>query len=411
VDNKIRIIGAAFGNPLSERVFSGVSKYLFTALEKRNVVSGYVSTRQLRPWDLLNYALDFSKTFKYGRPGMNTLWVWKRSTVEKLTARVRRKMEVFDDFNTILQVGTHAIIESNWVKHYCFTDMTIVQVIKSPSGKNFAAGKLPKQQHSEAIEAQRAIFQSCVGIFVNSHWTRNSILNDYGINANKIHVVGAGVSLPVNSLPKKNSESHNILFIGRDWVHKGGPVLVKALSLVRRKFEDATLTVIGCRPRLQDRNVKVLGKLNKNIGSDRQMIENALASAAVLCVPSKFETYGICFLEAQLYGVPPITFTGEGREDAIKDGETGILLEDRTPEALSEAIMDLFSDPDKTRKMGQAGHEYVSNNLTWDCVADRVHGDRCNFFRTNELNLFSILGIVGSSLGHAKQIKLMLQDF
>jgi glycosyltransferase involved in cell wall biosynthesis len=283
-----------------------------------------------------------------------------------------KKLDAFDDFDAVLQVGTHAIINPRRAKHYVFTDMTIVQAVNSPNARNFAAGKLAKSQHPEAIEAQRDIFLSCESIFVNSHWTNGSIVDDYNIDPGKVHVVGVGVSLPVNPLPARVNESNDILFIGRDWVHKGGPILVEALSLVRKKFKDATLTVIGCNPRINDENVRVLGALDKRIASDMETIERALADAAVLCVPSIFEAYGICFLEAQLYGIVPITFTGEGRADAIKDGETGILLEERTAQALSEAIIDLFSHPEKARKMGQAGHEYVVNNLTWDHVAERV---------------------------------------
>jgi len=372
VSRRIKIIGAAFGNPLSERVFSGVSRYLFAALDKQEVMSDYVSTRQLRPWDVLNHVVDLSKTFKYGRPGINALWVWRRSTIDKLTARVMKKLEAFDDFDAILQVGTHAIIKSDRFKHYVFTDMTIVQAVNSPMARNFAAGKLPKRQHAEAIEGQRTIFESCEAVFVNSHWTKNSIANDYSIDADKINVVGVGVSLPVQPLPKRKAESHNIIFIGRHWDHKGGPMLVEALSLVRKKFKDATLTVIGCSPGIKEENVQVLGTLDKKVVSEMETIERALANAAVLCVPSIFEAFGICFLEAQLYGIPPITFAGEGREDAIKDGLTGILLKDRTAEALSEAIIDLFADPDKAQKMGRAGHDFVTNNLTWDHVAARV---------------------------------------
>lgn len=372
MSRKIRIIGAAFGDPLSETVFSGVSRYLFRSLEKQKVISGYISTRQLRPWDVFRRLLDLSKTFEFGRPGINASWMWRRSTIEKLTARVMKKLEAFDDFDAVLQVGTHAIINPERAKHYVFTDMTIVQAVNSPNARNFAAGKLPQSQRPEAIEAQKAIFRSCEDIFVNSHWTKNSIVNDYGIDTDKVHVVGVGVSLPLNTLPRKKGESHNILFIGRDWVRKGGPTLVDALSLVRKKFDDATLTVIGCNPRVRDENVEVLGALNKKIKPERRTIENALAEAGVLCVPSLLEPYGICFLEAQLYRVPPITYIGEGRDDAIKDGVTGILLRERTPEALSGAIIELFSNPDKARKMGEAGHEYVTNNLTWDHVAQRV---------------------------------------
>ena len=372
MSRRVRIIGAAFGDPLQETVFSGVSKYLFGALDKQGAISGYLSTRQLRPWDVFNSVLDFSKTFNFGRPGISASWMWRRSTIAKLTARTMKKLESFDDFDAVLQVGTHAIINSERFKHYCFTDMTIVQAVSSPTAKDFAAGKLDKSQHAEAIEAQRTIFESCEAVFVNSHWTKNSIANDYSIDADKINVVGVGVSLPVRPLAKRKVESHNIIFIGRHWDHKGGPMLVEALSLVRKKFKDATLTVIGCSPGIEDENVQVLGTLDKKVVSEMETIEKALANAAVLCVPSIFEAYGICFLEAQLYGVPPITFVGEGREDAIKDGLTGILLEERTAEALSEAIIDLFSHPEKAREMGRAGHEYVTNNLTWDHVGERV---------------------------------------
>ena len=372
MSRSVRIVGAAFGDPLRETVFSGVSKYLFAALDKKGVMSGYLSTRQLRPWDVFYHLLDMSKTFEFGRPGINASWMWRRSTIDKLTARVVKKLGSFSDFDAVLQVGTHAIIKSDRFKHYVFTDMTIVQAVNSPTARNFAAGKLPKRQHPEAIEAQRAIFESCEAVFVNSNWAKSSIVDDYNINPRRVHVVGVGVSLPMKPLPSHRHESHEILFIGRDWVHKGGPMLVEALALVRKKFKDATLTVIGCKPHIKDENVQVLGTLDKKVESQRQRIETALGSAGVLCVPSIFEAYGICFLEAQLYGIVPITFAGEGRGDAIKDGQTGILLQERTPRALSEAIIDLFSNPEKARKMGQAGHEYVINNLTWDHVAGRV---------------------------------------
>jgi len=70
--------------------------------------------------------------------------------------------------------------------------------------------------------------------------------------------------------------------------------------------------------------------------------------------------------------VPPVTFIGEGREEAVKDGKTGILLRERTPQALSKAIIGLFSDPERARKMGRAGYDYVTKNLTWDHISERV---------------------------------------
>lgn len=164
-----KIIGAAFGDPQSELVFSGVPKYLFRALEKRGVDIKYASTKQLRFWDLINGALDFSKIFQYGKPGLNVSWLWRKSTIDKFTKRFYKALKAFNGFDVVLQIGTHVKIDSNQIKHFCFTDMTVAQVAKSQNAKEFSAGKLKYSQVLEAIEAQKGIFQSCNAIFVSSN--------------------------------------------------------------------------------------------------------------------------------------------------------------------------------------------------------------------------------------------------
>jgi glycosyltransferase involved in cell wall biosynthesis len=77
-------------------------------------------------------------------------------------------------------------------------------------------------------------------------------------------------------------------------------------------------------------------------------------------------------LEAQYCGVIPITFAGEGRSEAMKDGVTGVLVKERNSEALSEIILELFDNPDKIRKMSMAGYTYAKNNFSWDHVADKI---------------------------------------
>ncbi len=96
MSRRIKIIGSAFGDPLLETVFSGVSKYLFGALDKQGVMAGYLSTRQLRPWDIFSHALDLSKTFEFGKPGINVSWMWRRSTIDKLTARAMKKLDALE---------------------------------------------------------------------------------------------------------------------------------------------------------------------------------------------------------------------------------------------------------------------------------------------------------------------------
>ena len=101
-------------------------------------------------------------------------------------------------------------------------------------------------------------------------------------------------------------------------------------------------------------------------------MDEAYLNATILCVPSLFDPFGMCWLEAQYCGVIPITFTGEGRSEAIKDGVTGILVKERSSEALSEIILDLFDNPGRIRKMSMTAYTFAKNNFSWDHVADKI---------------------------------------
>jgi glycosyltransferase involved in cell wall biosynthesis len=366
---KVRLIGAAFGDVLSERTFSGVSKNLFDVLAKQEVMLGYISTKQIHWVDLITGAMDFSKYKKFGRPGINESWLWKKNTIDKLTERFQKQLDSGPECDAVLQVGTHVYVRNGDIKHYCLTDMTVAQSVQS---KFFLGNCLTYKQAKEAIAEQKLIFDNCNGIFVNSRWVKESIVRDYLLPQEKIHIVGVGASMhfDINNVSMK--EKCNILFVGIDWDRKGGEMLLEAFYSVRKKIKDVTLTIIGNSPAISDSNVKVLGKLDKTVPSHMHNIQDAFCKASLLCVPSLFEPFGICFLEAQLFKVPPVTFEGEGRRDAIIDGVTGVLVKERTSEALSEAILGLLNNPEKIRKMGEAGREFVKKNYTWGHIANRI---------------------------------------
>jgi len=367
--NNIAIVGAAFGQPQSERVFSGVSKNLFQAIEKRATIAGYVTTKQIRPWDLFSGAADLTKALKHHQRGISRAWLWRPETIDKLSKRFCKTLRKIRDFNTVLQIGTHARLQLDGIRHYCFTDMTVIQAVQA---RQFGLVGLTDGQIEKAVHAQKSIFESCNDIFVNSNWAKTSITGDYGILHSKVHVVGVGASVPQNwYVPFENKEP-NVLFIGRDWLRKGGPILLQAFDLVRKNCPDATLTIIGCSPDIDRPGVEVIGPLDKNIKTDEELFCKALQRAQILCVPSVFEPYGICFLEAQLMAVPPVTFTGQGRADTIKNNITGTLLETHTPKALSDAILGHLRDPERTAQMGKQARLFAQKHFNWDTIAQKV---------------------------------------
>lgn len=369
LNRNIRIVGAAFGDPKDEKTYSGVPKYLFKAIEKQADIVAYVNSRQLRPWDIFEGAIDFSKIRKYGRPKINVNWLWRRRTIDKLSTRFKRQLSKIGGFDVVLQMGTHVHVSLEGIRHYCRTDMTVLQGIKA---KQFELDCIEKSRISEAVESQKMIFKSCDGIFVNSNWAKQSIVNDYGIEWSKVYVIGAGVSISLGLDIESKRQNNNILFIGRDWERKGGPLLIDAFKRIKEHIPKAKLTIIGCSPAISEPNVEVLGYLDKKNERQRHIMNDAIRDATILCVPSLFDPFGMCWLEAQFCGLVPVTFNGEGRSEAIKDGVTGVLVEKGSVEALSEAIMELLNNPDKTKTMSITGHRFVKDNFTWDQVAEKV---------------------------------------
>jgi glycosyltransferase involved in cell wall biosynthesis len=85
--------------------------------------------------------------------------------------------------------------------------------------------------------------------------------------------------------------------------------------------------------------------------------------AAVVCVPSRREGYGMVAREAMAYGRPVVATAVGGLADAIVDGQTGLLVPPRDPAALRAAIVRLLEDATLRRLLGEAArasHQHVN---------------------------------------------------
>jgi glycosyltransferase involved in cell wall biosynthesis len=76
-------------------------------------------------------------------------------------------------------------------------------------------------------------------------------------------------------------------------------------------------------------------------------------------------------LEAMASGLPVVASRISGIPLAVEDGETGLLVPERDPEALLGALRRLLADPDSARAMGERGRRKAEAELTWDAVAAR----------------------------------------
>jgi glycosyltransferase involved in cell wall biosynthesis len=89
--------------------------------------------------------------------------------------------------------------------------------------------------------------------------------------------------------------------------------------------------------------------------------------AAIFCLPSRQEGFGIVFLEAMACGKPVVAARAAAVPETVVDGETGLLVDPDDPEALARALAVLLADPDRCRAIGESGRRRVEQYR-----ADRV---------------------------------------
>ena len=94
-----------------------------------------------------------------------------------------------------------------------------------------------RREEARVYEAARAC---CVA----SNWARSSIIDDYGISAEKVHVVGFGRSLEVPPATRSWS-SPKFLFVGLGWDRKNGAAVLHAFTEIACRHRDARLDIVG----------------------------------------------------------------------------------------------------------------------------------------------------------------------
>src|SRR5262249_42903082 len=77
---------------------------------------------------------------------------------------------------------------------------------------------------------------------------------------------------------------------------------------------------------------------------------------------------GLSLVEAQASGRPVVASRSGGIADAVRDGETGILVPPDDPAAAANAVRRVLADPALAERMGQAGRRLVERELNWSGV-------------------------------------------
>jgi len=162
-----------------------------------------------------------------------------------------------------------------------------------------------------------------------------------------------------------------ILTVARLEVQKGLAYLLEAATLV----PEAVVALVGdgsdrTNLETQARALGIAGRV-RFLGY-RADVPDLLASCNVFVLPSLYEGLPLAVLEAMAACKPVIATAIGGTDEAVRHGETGLLVPPADPTALAAAIRTVLADPELARRLGSAGRARVHREFCAERMVQQV---------------------------------------
>ena len=206
--------------------------------------------------------------------------------------------------------------------------------------------------------------------------------NNLQLSSNKIKVVSNGINMrDVYTEKNKNIQEYNgkkIIFSVSHLIKtKGIDLNIKAIAKLKQKYPGIIYLITG-----KGKEKKKLEKLIKELSLQNMVIfigevshykvMEYMASCEIFSLPSWNEGFGVVYLEAMAQGKPVIGCRGEGIEDFVEHGKTGMLVESKDVDSLVQTIDYLLSNPDEAQAIGERARKLVLENYTWEKSAEKT---------------------------------------
>jgi D-inositol-3-phosphate glycosyltransferase len=237
------------------------------------------------------------------------------------------------------------------------------------------------------IVSEQDTIKDCQRIIVATETEKQDLVKHYGAYPGKIGVVPCGVNIglfhPVDKTIARQSLGLNdekvLLFVGRIDPLKGIEQLIKTMPLLKNN-DNLRLIIVGGDEHSRAELDELQGLASelhiaesvRFKGMVRQEQLPYYYSAADVCVvPSYYESFGLVALESLACGTPVVAADVGDLKNIIRQGETGYVVEDNSPEKLAAGIKTLLSNPQLDAESTLSIRASV-NRYDWSEIARKI---------------------------------------
>lgn len=214
-------------------------------------------------------------------------------------------------------------------------------------------------------------------IIAVSNLTRNTIINNYGIDAKKVFTVYNAVEPIVNQeriALKRGIDDKVVTFLGRVTLQKGPEYFVQAAEKVLKKMDNVRFVMAGSGELLEKMihwaaSLGIVDRFHFTGFLKGDDVFRMFSISDVYVMPSVSEPFGISPLEAMQSNVPVIISHQSGVAEILK---YAIKTDFWDVDAMADAIFGLLNYPSLSETFRKYGKEEV-DNMKWENSAKRVY--------------------------------------
>jgi glycosyltransferase involved in cell wall biosynthesis len=216
----------------------------------------------------------------------------------------------------------------------------------------------------------RAVMRRARKFTAWSEWTKNSLVRDYGVAADSVTVIHPGTTFANFPDPDPGKDRRpgpmRILFVGGDFARKGGDLLVDVFKKHLRGSSELHLVTSADVPRGD--GVSVYPGLKPHSPE----LLALYADADVFAFPTRADCFGVVLGEAMASSLPIVTTRVAAIPEAVKDGESGFVIESDDAEALRDRLERLAGSPEMRRRMGQCSRRVGEERFDMNKNANQI---------------------------------------